>query len=363
LTGQQSLEPSQSTEQQRRTVELEATWNLIDTALAISQSRTAEDEAAIAQSRYRKTVHNIHRDVYAAYWRALSFQRYAPEIDRHLTMAERQIAQLTSAQDNQLMDANLVSDKIRDLNQKREALLNLSEQGKQAFIELKALLSLPLEKNLVLEDQGDTLPEYKDLLTSDVMVLERQALTARPEMDEEIAKRNISWREARQEMLKTFPGLELFFSNQYDSNKFLNDPNWSSYSATLLQSLTNILNAPARMRQAENNIEIADVRRQALTLAIMAQTRLALYRMELAGELYKTTSDQTKVQQKSFKSADAKYKAGFLSGEGRLNVSLEALNSSLRKALAQADLHESYASLMVTLGRSVYDNQTTVGVL
>ena len=74
ISGNQSLEPSISTEPHRRTADLTFNWNLIDVALAALQSENASDRAIIAQERHKKVKQNIQRDVYTSYWRAYAAQ-------------------------------------------------------------------------------------------------------------------------------------------------------------------------------------------------------------------------------------------------------------------------------------------------
>lgn len=59
ITGQESLEPSQSTEQHRRVASLEASWNLLDAALALADASKADEETKIASERYNKVVQNV----------------------------------------------------------------------------------------------------------------------------------------------------------------------------------------------------------------------------------------------------------------------------------------------------------------
>lgn len=353
LTGQQSLEPSQSTEEHRRTVELEATWNIIDAALALSDSQTAEDEAMIASSRYRKIIQTVQKDVYAAYWRAMIAQNHGRRIQTLLDKTESQLAKLQTAQQQNLMAGEALTQRIQSLVEKQQQLLNLKQMAEQSVTELKSLVSVPLDRTLVLDDK--TLPPLteKTILQRDIIDLEIQALSNRPEMDEEIAEKNIAHRNAREEMLKTFPGLELFFSNQYDSNKFLNDPNWSTYSATILQSLTNIISAPARMRQADNEIALTDARRQALILAIMAQTRLALYRLAIEQESMDASETLAQAMAAMAYETRQKHDSGFVSGQALLQAEIDSLIATLQHAANEADYQEALAAMMVTLGRDL----------
>ncbi len=354
LSGQQSLEPSQSAEQNRRTLELEASWNLIDAALAISESRNAKEETLIAGSRYKKVIQNIQRDIYAAYWRALVYQQHSKQTEQLCREVDEQIRKTEKALESRLISSDAASEKITALSTKKKELIDAQSQMAFAEIELKSLLSLPPETEIVLDANTSLFDrKYKELLEADIADLEWEALTSRPEVEEEILKKNIVWRNTRQEFIRTVPGLELFLGRNYDSNKFLQDLNWTNYSARITQSLTAMLTLPARVYRGKNEEHLADARRQALVLAVMAQTRIARLRLETARDEYETDLKRKKAADKRAFSAQTKYLSGFQSGSDLLLARLDKQLTAMQTKMAEAQMQDAYAAFANTLGREI----------
>lgn len=355
LTKQESLEPSQSSDQYRRTADIEVTWNLIDTILALQDARSAKDEEQIAAQRYRKVVQNIQRDIYAAYWKAVAQQETAPQTQTLSAALKKQIAGLEQARAQGLMSAGTTSQKIGALQDQLQKLSYAQDRLALSRVELKSLLSLPQDTTLELAAPGpDYLARYQQLNAQDIQAAEWQALLKRPEINEEILKKNIAEREIRNELIKTFPGLELFVGGHYDSNSFLVDANWGSYSAQIVSSLSSLITAPARYRNAENQSLLADARRQALILAVLAQSRIAHHRFALAQDNFAYASTSEKNAAKQAMVARHEKANGFTSGFDALSAATNQQIKTIEMRLANAQLHDSYAAYLNTLGQDFY---------
>ncbi|MCD8526086.1 MAG: TolC family protein, partial [Alphaproteobacteria bacterium] len=87
LTGRQSLEPSISSDQYRTTTDLDMRWNVLDVAMAVSRSRSADNAAKAAAERHRAMQAKVVQDVVAAYGRAYSVQEVRPALERLLAEA------------------------------------------------------------------------------------------------------------------------------------------------------------------------------------------------------------------------------------------------------------------------------------
>ena len=359
LTQSQSLEPSQSTDQHQREAEISVTWNLIDTALAISETKNAREEEEISKGRYCKIVQSIQRDVYSAYWRALAYQKTAPQTKTLIVQLQEKQGALQRAAAEGLIspsDANeksaALGEKIRQLNDKQETLA-------LADIELKSLLTLPPEAKLKLKDEDRKFKkEYKTLLQAKIEDLEWEALQARPEVNKEILKKNISAQNIHQEILKTFPGFEVFAGKNYASNSFLTHKKWNSFSALIMQSLNNLISAPARYRKAKNEEALGEARRQALLLAIIAQTHIARTRLEFAQRRQGEIEDSYRFAKKKTFNLEKQKQSGFASGEGVLEAQAEQHEKDLEQYIATIAVHDSYAALLNTLGRDIVPMQS-----
>lgn len=359
ITGQQSLEPSQSTETDRRVASLEASWNLLDAALALADASKANDEAKIAGQRYAKVMQNVERDVYSAYWRARGYQDSREQSERLLKECESRIQNLDTAANQKLISSDQAGDKMAMLSDRMRTLRDLHDKMQLSEIELKGMLSIPLGARLELTTkQRDIAADIKRLTTEDVENQEWTALQSRPEMREEVLKKNVSLHETRREIYQTFPGINLLLSKNYDSNQFLVDPNWVDFSAKIAQSITGIFTLPARYAAAKNKEVLADARRQALNSAILAQVHIARERLGSTSDANR--ADRVALMAASRKSNGIAGKAaeGFASKQDAFLAKLDSQIETMRAATAYADMQDAYAAMKTTLGGSVISNRT-----
>ncbi len=354
LTGQQSLEASKSTEQHRRVASLEVNWNLLDAALALADAAKAGDEAGVAKERYAKVIQNVERDVYTAYWRATAYKESRDKNTKLLTRARDQIEKLDIAASKKLMSSDEASQKIALLAERERNLRDMNDRLQLAEVELKSLLSIPMGSQLILTTkQKDIASEVRRFTSSDVSEQEWQALQARPEMREEILKKNMTIRDTRREIYQTFPGLNLLFSREYDGNKYLVDPNWSNFSAKIVQTITGVITLPERHNAAKNKEAIADARRQALSSAIVAQVHMG--RMRLAS-MYEANTQSRLTQKAASRKSHAvggKKMQGMASGQDELLAQIELQIETMRASMVYADLQDAYAAMKNTLGERV----------
>jgi multidrug efflux system outer membrane protein len=354
LTGQQSLEPSKSTEQHRRVATLEINWNLLDAALALADAAKAGDEAGVAKERYAKVIQNVERDVYTAYWRASAYQESRDKTAKLLMDTRDQMEKLDHAVSKKLMSSDEASQKMALLAERERNLRDLNDRLQLAEVELKSLLTIPMGTKLILTTKRDNIAfEVERLISSDVSGQEWQALKTRPEMREEILKKNMTIRDARREIYQTFPGLNLLFSNEYDSNKYLVDPNWSNFSAKIVQTITGVITLPNRYNAAKNKEVVADARRQALSSAIVAQVHMGRMRLASMNE----TNIQSRLAQKAASRKShaiaGKKMQGMASGQDELLAQIELQIETMRANIVYADLQDAYAAMKNTLGERV----------
>lgn len=137
-----------------------------------------------------------------------------------------------------------------------------------AKTELAALVNLPLNTHFALApEDGYVVPLFK----ADFAKLEQQALASRPELLEQDYQVRISAAETRKAMLRLLPGLEFSVGGHYDSNSFLVNQSWADYGVKVTWNLFNVLGAPAAIKVAEAGEDVAVARRQAMSMAVLAQ--------------------------------------------------------------------------------------------
>lgn len=125
---------------------------------------------------------------------------------------------------------------------------------------LKALLNYPQSARLELKRPPQNVEAIRAVMKAGILDQEWAALKGRPEMREEVLQKNNAINAIHQEILKTFPGLELAATNNYDSNSFLEDHSWNDYSVSIVQNVLNIFTLPARFRAAEEKEKLGDAK-------------------------------------------------------------------------------------------------------
>lgn len=164
-------------------------------------------------------------------------------------------------------------------------------------------------------------------------------------------------RDTRREILQTFPGLNLLYSREYDSNKYLVDTNWTDYSAKIVQSVTNLLTLPARYDAVKEREAVADARRQALSAAIVAQVHMARARLTSVDDAYKQSLMARRAAGRRSHAEAGKKLQGFASGQDDLLARMDLRTESIRSAMIYADYQDAYAAMRNTLGQPVVEPQ------
>lgn len=351
LSGNQSLEPSISSEPHRRTADLGVNWNMIDVVLAAMQANSAKDRAVIARERHAKVLLNIQREVYATYWRAYAAQESLDDVQQVLSEAKEQLAAVDEAVEQKLLSVPQAAQRRQGLEGQVASLKRTMEGLAFADIELKSLLSYAPEAELRLTSRpAEYLNKARRLLDKDIESLELSALKNRPEMRETIAQKNIALRETRMEIAKTFPGVKFFYALNYDSNEFLVDNRWASFSATIVQSLTALITAPSRYRAAKNREALEDARRISLAAAIVTQIHLSRARLEYLLDVRDMDKQSAATADAIADATKARKDAGFSSGMDVLIARTEALNARINAMLSTADAQEAAVTFLDSLG-------------
>lgn len=352
ITRTQSLEPSTSTETARRLASLDFQWNLIDSVIAFMDGRIAKESERISLERLRKVRHNIERDVTVAFWKSYAFQSVEKELDHIDLKIASILGNIQKAQAERLMAIDESTRRFSQLASKKQSITQLEEEVRLSKIELKTLTSLPVEHDITLAgDPIDYEKIHPEIFDNNMDTLIKIALQERPEIRESLSDRNASIQAVKQEVLRSIPGLELLYSYNYDSNRFLLDNNWSDINASISQSVISILTLPKRYEAAKNRQALADAQRLALTAAIIAQTHIAKLRIDIAKESFQDAHMLYKNAQIKALSDTKKRFEGTVSGYDKAVSNAELVIQKMRKDLAYAELQRAYADLIGSLGR------------
>ena len=346
-TGTQSLEPSTSQDRDREVADLTMVWNVLDFGVSYISAKQAGDQRLIVQERRRKVINTIVQDVRSAYWRAMAAERLLKQIDALMARVE------AARNNSQSMSEQRIGDPVQALGYQRsliQATRQLEEQRRAlslAKTELATLINLPLGTELTLATQDEyEIPELK----VDLPRLEQEALASRPELREQDYQTRITAAETRKAMLRLLPGLEFSAGGHYDSNSFLVEQGWADYGVKVTWNLFNVVSAPAAIDVAKAGEEVAAARRQAMSIAVLAQLYVANANYRDALRQFKTSQQLSDIDGQIVGQLRSRHQAASLGELDLIQGELNTLQADLRRDLAYADLRNAYGQIFASAG-------------
>lgn len=353
LTGSQSFQilPDGSTtdlqtysggqERQRHTLGAEFSWNILDFGVGYYRAKQQADQVLIAEERRRRVVQNILQDVRSAYWRAVGAQRLAKDAERLMVRVRGALERSREAEAQGLISPKealgyqrLLLDAVTLLSSRRQEL----DFAKR---ELAALMNItPGTDFTVAEEAEPDLPP----VPANVAELEEMALTFRPELRQEDYQRRITASEARKQMLYLLPNLGVNIAAQYDSNKYLYNKHWIEASTRVTFNLLRALAIPATERAQEAQVNADDMRRMALSMAVLTQVRVAIERYSMALKDLEIAKESNQVDQRL-----AAYARAALTT--RADSELEVIRAETRALNSEFQRYSAFASAQTAFGR------------
>ncbi|SDV07911.1 TolC family protein [Pseudomonas corrugata] len=346
-TGTQSLEPSTSQDRDREVADLTMVWNVLDFGVSYISAKQAGDQRLIVQERRRKVINTIVQDVRSAYWRAMAAERLLKQIDSLMARVE------AARNNSQSMSEQRIGDPVQALGYQRsliQATRQLEEQRRAlslAKTELATLINLPLGTELTLAAPDEyEIPELK----VDMARLEHEALTSRPELREQDYQTRITAAETRKAMLRLLPGLEFSAGGHYDSNSFLVEQGWADYGVKVTWNLFNVISAPAAIDVAKAGEEVAAARRQAMSIAVLAQLYVANANYRDALRQFKTNQQLSDIDGQIVGQLRNRHQAAGIGELDLIQGELNTLQADLRRDLSYADLRNAYGQIFASAG-------------
>ena len=370
VTGLPSLaNPSISSDKNHSYGDLGLTWNLLDFGLSYSNAKQNADRALIAVERRRKAMHTLVQDVRTAFWRTASAQKLHDEVKAAIAVAESALADARKAEDERLRSP------LDSLRYQRQLLENLrlleaiNQELSTARVELAALINVPLAANLKIVEPAEALSNR--MLELPAEALEDVAIAQNADLREQFYSTRIVSEETRKTILRLFPSLSFNINAKTDNDKFLVHNSWNEAGFQLSFSLLNLVSAPTQMRLAEAGIALADQRRVATQMAILAQMHIARLQYANAIQQYQRSDAIWKVDDRISRHTTNRELA---ETQGKLEMvasNTATILSQLRRYQALAGAHAAASRLQATLGMepeigsvqdlSLKDLQTAVG--
>jgi len=328
-------------EKSRHLASAEFSWSVLDFGVGYYRAKQAANEYLIAEERRRRVVQNILQDVRSAYWRAVGAQRMASKADELMVRVRSALERSRKAADQGLLppkDAltyqRMLLDALNLLNARRQDL----ELAKR---ELAALMNVPPGTSFTVADE--TTPGLPAMPTR-IEALEDLAMFNRPELREEDYRTRITAAEARKQLLYLLPNVSLNIGAQYDSNKYLYNNDWIEASTRVTFNLFRALSIPAVMSASEGQVKVDDMRRMALSMAILTQVRVAVERYRLALSDYEIAEQSLSVDDRMVTYAQAALSS-------RVDSELELIRAETRAINSAYQHHAAYAAVQNAFGR------------
>jgi len=347
-TGSQSLEPSTFTERDIAEANAELVWNALDFGVSYVTARQHTDQVLIAEQRRRKALQNIIQDVNFAYWRALAAQELGPRLAALLKDIRRQLDSNRAAREAGDVDP-------REAARERDKLLTamwdlnrLRSELELARSELARLMNVAPGTRFTLAptEAERELPRVARAPGE----LEEMALVQRPELRREDYRRRIDALEVRKALLRMLPGVEVDLGAAYDSNDFLVNNEWSFAGVRVVWNLFNVFTGPAARAEARTRVALDDMRRMALSMAVLTQLHVAYERLRAARARYDISSRLAVVSDRISGRYGGRAAAPSSDATTEVMARARALGAVLQREQAFAALHNAVGRIQNSLG-------------
>lgn len=338
-----SLRPSTSEERYHNTAGLGMSWSLLDFGVAYYRTQQKADQILMAEERRRKVAQNVLQDVRNAYWRALGAQRLLPEVDGLLARTQKAMSAAKEAEKKGLLPRQQILAYQRALLDSISLLTVRRQDLEFAQAELAALMSLPPGSPMQLVDT-DGLESGMVKIAPNMAQLERLSLERRPEIMEEWYRKRVNQKDLDIAKAQLWPNVGVTLGVEYDSNQYLYNSNWAQSGVNVSLNLLKLLQLPALNASATNQAATDDMRRVALSMAILTQVRVGALRYELARQEVDFADQSLRVDRSLLDYAMAAKSTAFGS-------ELEVIRAEGRFLLARYQREAAYSRAQAAWGR------------
>lgn len=357
LTGQESLEPSTSTERNFLSGDLTASWNILDFGLSKIRSEQLANEAHIYEERRRKAIIQIMEDVHRAYWRAVSAER----LTNRLSVLESDVAQafyqsrsLYNSRQTAPMPALTYQ---RELNDIQGQAQKMSRELTQAKMELASIMGLTPTESFNLVIPSHTEAPMQLVMPLDAMI--DHALAKRPEVRENAYAKRIAEGDLKRVTLEAFPSLEGFVGLNGSTNDFLFNQDWVSYGARASWNLLDVFKTPVRKKKARARAALEEQRGLATAMAVMTQVGVSRARYAALMKEYQTANVGTQVQSDILGQVETLARASSTSRQTLIRERMNGIISEARRDIVHAEMQEAAASIFSAMGYDPYSADIT----
>lgn len=353
VTGQPSLaNPSIAQSRSHLLSSLTMSWSLLDYGLARYNEQQAADRLMSAGERRRKATHLLVQDVRVAYWRAASAQRLRGDVQSALALAEEAMVDSRQAEEERLRSPLDTLRYQRQLTENLRLLESIEQELVTARFELAALINAPVVQAVTLDTDSDAKPGNL-LATMDADRMENLALEHNADLREHLYLRRIAVVELDKMVARAYPNISLSLGATRDSDNFLVHPSWAEAGLQMGMNLLNLLTLPAQRRSGEAAIRLAEQRRLAAHVALLAQVHVGRVQFSSAQRQFERADVLWQLDTRIMDQVQRRENARAGSKLDRVAAQTTAIISLLRRYQALAQWHAAASRLEATLGTDI----------
>lgn len=357
-TGEESLEPSTSSEKDHDLGDFSASWNLLDFGVSYFQAKQEADRYLISREARKRVLANLLQQARMLYWRAWAAQNTRVAVEAVLGEANQAYSEVSQVIENRQYTNILPNLRLkRQLFDLIRELETLSEELAEANIELAQIINVPTTTQIRLlgVETGtglmdiDTLPVLP-LLNDDPVQMEITALYNSTELAEEIYNVRIDQAETRKALLRLLPGIELSYNSGYDSNKYLVHNNWTEVGAEVSWNLLNLATTGTVIKNSDLREELAVQRRLAVNMAVVTKLNLAVYQYSISQRKLDHAREIKGIDSEIAKHTSNATLSSAASKVESVVTAAAALRTDLSLLQAYANSQSAYGAVLVALG-------------
>lgn len=341
----ETLRPSTSQERERTLSNLSFSWNVLDFGVSYYRAQQKADQVLMAEERRRKVVQNVLQDVRNSYWRAVGAQKLIGRVDALLDRVNQALERARQVEEEGLMPQAEVLAYQRALLDAVNLLTLRRQDLELARAELAALMSVAPGTNFVLVDEArQELPP----VPTNFDYLERVALEKRPEVMEEWYRKRVTENDIKAAKVLMWPNLSIDAGPQYDSNVYSYNQDWVDVGVRLSWNILRLAQWSSLKRAHEFQNMTDDMRRMALSMAVLTQVRVGVQRYGLSLAELEFADQSLRVDQRLLEVTRA-------GADSRFDSELEVIRAEARGLLAEYQQYAAYSNAQAAWGR-VYNS-------
>lgn len=349
-TGQRGGSYSYSADQRTKTADLTMSWNLLDFGVTYYTAKANADRALVATERRRKAVHNLVTEVRFAFWRAAAYQVLNAEVDRAVSEARDALGRARQVEKENLKAPAESLRYQKSLLETLRQLTAIQQELSTAPIELAALINVPPGTKLVLDVPAEMrVPDW----TLPLERMEELAFAGNPDLLEQGYLSRIAIDDTKKTILKMLPGITFSSGRNWDGNSFQANNLWWEAGAKLSWNVMNVFSGKSQLDYAETNEGVANARRKALRMAVLAQVHVSERQFHNAVSQYLQSDELWQVDKRLFELSEARTANDATGILERVAGRASAIASQLRRFQSYAQVEQAYAKIQATIGHDL----------